>query len=129
MPMRRRQGCISIHNQTRATVVCHQVRIADTFLSRLVGLLGKRTLTPGTGLLIQPSSGVHTWGMAFPIDIVALGRSYEVVGAWQSVGPWRIRGLSLKTRHVLELPPGQIERAQITVGDELCLIAASDACD
>lgn len=123
--MRPRKNCVSIRNQTKATVVCHQARLADTFITRLAGLLGKRQLAPGTGLLIQPSSGVHTWGMAFPIDIVALGRGYKVVGVWKNVGPWRVCGLSLKTRCVLELPSGQIDHAKITVGDELRLVAVS----
>ena len=123
--MRPQKNCVSIRNQTKATVVCQQARLADTFFTRLIGLLGKRQLSPGTGLLIQPSAGVHTWGMAFPIDIVALGRGYKVVGVWKNVGPWRVRGLSFKTRCVLELPSGQIDQAQITVGDELRMVAGS----
>jgi len=45
----------------------------------MVGLLGKARLDPGKGLLIVPSSGVHTWGMRFPIDVVALNRHLRVL--------------------------------------------------
>ena len=121
--MRPQINCVSIRNQTKATVVCQQARLADTFFTRLIGLLGKRQLSPGAGLLLQPSSGVHTWGMAFPIDIVALDRGYKVVGVWKNVGPCRVRGLSIKTRRVLELPAGQVDQAQIAVGDELRIAA------
>jgi uncharacterized membrane protein (UPF0127 family) len=110
---------LSITNRTRATVVCRQVRIADTFATRLFGLVGKDQLEPGTGLLLQPSTGAHTWGMKFAIDIVTLDKDRQVVGFWENVGPWRMRGLDSRTRSVLELPVGQIALAKIAVGDEL----------
>jgi uncharacterized membrane protein (UPF0127 family) len=112
---------ISIVNTSRSTVVGHNVRLADTFLTRLFGLLGKRGINPGGGLLIKPSSGVHTFGMAFPIDIIALDQAYRVVGAWSHIGPRRIRGLNRRTRCILELPSGQIERSKTVIGDELKL--------
>jgi uncharacterized membrane protein (UPF0127 family) len=117
--MGRQRKHILVLNRTKNTTVCHQSSVADTFLTRLIGLLGTRKLDPGKGLLIQPSSGVHTFGMAFSIDIVALDLKNHVVGAWACVGPGRVRGLSRKTRRILELPSGQIERSMISVGDEL----------
>ena len=112
-----------VTNQTRGTILCPHASLADTSRTRLFGLLGKPGLAAGTGLLIQPSSGVHTWGMRFPIDIVALDRHHHVAGLWRSVGAWRIRGLSLKTRSVLELAPGAIDRSQTQPGDLLTLTA------
>ena len=110
---------VSIANRTRATIVCREAGIADTFASRLFGLLGQDTLEPGTGLLLQPSTGVHTWGMKFNIDIVTLDEEHRVIGLFENVGPWRLRGLDSRTRAVLELPAGQIANAHIGLGDEL----------
>jgi uncharacterized membrane protein (UPF0127 family) len=110
---------ISISNATREVGVCSSALLANTFPARLFGLLGKRSLAEDAGLLIKPSSGVHTFGMAFAIDIVALDKSNRVIGVWEKTGPWKIRGLSLRTRSVLELPPGKIGRCRITVGDQL----------
>jgi uncharacterized membrane protein (UPF0127 family) len=59
--------------------------------------------------------------MSFAIDIVTLDCERRVVGVWESVEPWRMRGLDARTRSVLELPAGQIVRAQISLGDELVL--------
>jgi uncharacterized membrane protein (UPF0127 family) len=112
---------ISILNRTKATIVCDEGRLADTFSTRLFGLLGRRELRQGEGLLIKPSSGVHTFGMSFSIDIVALDTTFKVVGVWPKVGPWLIRGVRRNTRCVLELPPGQAERANIGIGDELVI--------
>ena len=43
------------------------------------GLLGKRSLAAGDGLLIKPAPSVHTFFMRFPIDVVFLSRKGEVM--------------------------------------------------
>ena len=110
---------LTIRNVTRDTVLCRQARLANTLLSGLRGLLGDTSLYPDGGLLLDPSSGVHTWGMRFPLDIVALDRKRRVIGLWRSVGRGRICGVSLRTRSVLELPIGQIVASGTEVGDQL----------
>jgi uncharacterized protein len=120
-------GTIEIVNTTKGTVIGSAIRVAATTRARLVGLLGKTHLDPGEGLLIVPSSGVHTWGMRFPIDVVALDRRLRVVGVWQHLGSFRIAAVGWTTRSVLELPAGTIRRSQIEVGDQLNVIPASAA--
>jgi uncharacterized membrane protein (UPF0127 family) len=68
-----------------------------------------------------PSSGVHTWGMLFPIDVVALDRGMRVLGVWERVGGFRIAAVGWKTRSVLELPVGTIRRSRIEVNDQLAI--------
>ena len=108
-----------LSNITRATTVGTQITIADTFLTRLIGLMGRKRLDAGCGLLIKPSSGIHTIGMRFPIDVVALDRNMVVLKLWPRVPPFRMTGISLRTHSMLELPPGQIEQCGIQVGDQL----------
>ena len=122
------QTALDITNVTRATSVCSDGRLADTFRTRLFGLLFTRSLEADSGLLIRPSSGVHTFGMSFPIDIVALDRHARVVGVWEAVGPWRIRGLGRGTRSVLELRSGSARQAGIAVGDQLAIHPVAHAC-
>ena len=112
---------LKIINTTKNTVVCVQGVLADTMTLRLIGLLGMRRLTPQGGLLIKPSSGVHTFGMRFPIDIISLDRNNRVLGVWENIGPWKVRGVSLRTRSVLELPSGRIKQCSIEPGDELAV--------
>lgn len=114
---------VEVRNETRGTVVCAGARMADTFPLRLFGLLRERSLDEQDGLMIVPSSGVHTFGMSFPIDIVALDKHSRVVGLWPHIGPWKVRGLSLRTQRVLELAPGRIERCGLRVGDSLTVVA------
>jgi uncharacterized membrane protein (UPF0127 family) len=110
---------ITIRNAGKAVTIGSKIALANTFTSRLFGLLGKRCLEPGSGILIRPSSGIHTFGMSFPIDVVALDKSLRVVEVWHSLAPFRFAGLSLKTRSVLELAAGQIEAGGIQPGDQL----------
>jgi uncharacterized protein len=110
---------VVVTNTTKGTIVGDHIRVADTSVSRAIGLLGVNHLDPGDGLWIKPSSGVHTVGMRFPIDIVALNGQMKVLGVWEHVGGFRFAGLRWKTRTVLELPVGTIAASRIEVHDQL----------
>jgi uncharacterized membrane protein (UPF0127 family) len=112
---------IEIVNTSKNAIVGSDIRVATTAWSRLTGLLGEVGLNPGGGLYIVPSSGIHTWGMLFPIDVVALDRRMRVLGVWERVGGFRIAALGWKTRSVLELPVGAIRRGGIEVNDQLAI--------
>jgi uncharacterized membrane protein (UPF0127 family) len=108
-----------LRNKTRATTVGTRINIADTSLTRLIGLVGRRRLDAGCGLLIKPSSGIHTFGMLFPIDVVALSKNLQVLKLWHRLAPFRVTSIQLKTYCILELPAGQIRNCQIEIGDQL----------
>jgi uncharacterized membrane protein (UPF0127 family) len=92
----------------------------------MVGLLGRRGLDAGGGLWIKPSSGVHTFGMAFKIDVVGLDRDLMVIKLWRCLAPFRLTAVSMKLRSVLELPCGTIARSQIHIGDQIQIDPASE---
>ena len=110
-----------VYNKTRETFVATEALLADSYLTRLVGLLGKtrRWAQLGRGLWIVPSRGVHTIGMLFPIDLIFLGKDKEVVYTEEYVRPFRISKVSLKATSVLELPPHTIYRSGTKIGDQL----------
>jgi uncharacterized membrane protein (UPF0127 family) len=110
---------MNLRNVTRATTVGTRITIADTFLTRLIGLAGRRRLDAGCGLLIRPSSGIHTFGMLFPIDVVALNRNLQVLRLWHRLAPFRVTTINLKTHSILELPAGGISACEMRVGDQL----------
>jgi uncharacterized membrane protein (UPF0127 family) len=99
--------------------VCHELKIADRYVTRLVGLLNKRRLEPGAGLLIEPCSSIHTIGMAFPIDVVTLDRDYRVLGIWKDIRPWRVKVFRGDTYRVLELGSGTLHSSNVQIGDYL----------
>jgi uncharacterized protein len=110
---------VTIRNVTRATVIGTRIAVAETCLTRLIGLLGRRRLETDAGLWIRPSSGVHTFGMRFPIDVIALDRELYVCAVWPKLRPWRISGVSWRIHSVIELPIGSIQRGNIQRGDQL----------
>ena len=115
-----------VTNTTRDTAVGESVELANTSLKRMVGLLGRRGLDAGGGLWIKPSSGVHTFGMAFKIDVVGLDRDLKVIKLWRCLAPFRLTAVSMKLRSVLELPCGTIARSQIHIGDQIQIDPASE---
>jgi uncharacterized membrane protein (UPF0127 family) len=108
-----------VTNTTRGTIVGESIELADTSLKRMFGLLGRRGLDAGGGLWIKPSSGVHTFGMAFKIDVVGLDRDLKVIKLWRCLAPFRVTSVSLKLRSVLELPCGTISQNQMKLGDQI----------
>jgi len=87
----------------------------------MFGLLGRKRLDAGGGLWIKPSSGVHTFFMAFTIDVIGLDRDLKVIKLWHSLPPWRVTSVSVKLRSVIELPSGTIRAADVQLGDTLTI--------
>lgn len=112
---------VTVHNLTRDTRVGNQIEIANTQKTRLVGLLGRSGLQPEEGLWIRPSSGVHTFGMRFPIDVVGLDKEKRVVKLWEQLVPQRVTALSWSMQSALELAPGTIRRCGVKLGDVLAI--------
>ena len=112
---------IYVYNKTRESFVATEATVANTYLLRLVGLLGKAKCwtRPGNGLWIVPSRGVHTIGMLFPIDLIFLDNSKCVVHIEEHVRPFVLGKFCLKAASVLELPPYTIFRTGTHVGDLL----------
>jgi uncharacterized membrane protein (UPF0127 family) len=112
---------VVVRNVTRGSVLGDRIRIADTSLTRLFGLLSRSGLSAGEGLWIQPSSGVHTFFMRFTIDVVGLDRERKVIKLWPNLVPWRVTSVSTKLRNVIELPGGSIAASGTLLGDTLAV--------
>ena len=81
-----------------------RVEVADRFVPRLIGLLG-RSDAPASdcGLLLIARSGVHTLGMRFVIDIAQLDRELRVLRVSSRVPPGRWITAPRGTRATLEM--------------------------
>ena len=102
-------------------VVCGRCLLADTPLTRLRGLLGRRRLGQDEGLLIRPAGSVHTFFMRFPIDVVFLSRDDAVLKVVRSLRPWRLAAAP-GAKRTLELPAGGAARARLAPGERLVLV-------
>jgi uncharacterized membrane protein (UPF0127 family) len=103
--------------------VCERCVFADTALARMRGLLGRKSLPNGEGILLRPASSVHTAFMRFPIDAVFLDRELRVLKVAPDLRPWRTAARR-KAHAVLELPAGEAARRGIEPGHRLIADAA-----
>ena len=117
--MRWQKKTVRATNLTRGRLVGKCIRVAETGLTRIVGLLGERELLPGDGLLIVPSQSIHTWGMQFPIDIAFLDGDWKVIAMRDDMGPFRMTRIFWKAAAVLELPSGVLASTSTQIGDAM----------
>ena len=101
-------------------VVCERCLVADSPWSRMRGLLGRRGLESGEGLLLRPTGSVHTFFMRFPIDVVFVSRDGEVLKVARALPAWRTAG-ARRAKAALELAADEAERREIRVGTRLDL--------
>jgi uncharacterized membrane protein (UPF0127 family) len=79
-----------------------RVFAAATPRARLLGLMGVDDLPAGVGLHLRPTRSVHTFGMRFPLDLLWLDATGEVVRVDRAVPPRRVVGCRA-ARSVIEL--------------------------
>ena len=108
---------VSIANRD-GLVVCETCVLADSPLTRMRGLLGRKQLDPGHGILLRPAPAIHTWFMRFAIDAVFLDRDLNVLSVRRRLHPWRIAG-QRGARAVLELSAGEAEHRGVEPGNRL----------
>ena len=104
-------------NLTRGATVASSARVANTFWSSFRGLMLAPPLPAGAGLVIVPSSSIHTQFMRFPIDVLYVNKEDVIVGIDRNLRPWRIGRFYKRVHYVVELPAGGAEGCQ--VGDRL----------
>lgn len=73
----------------RVDILGVRAEVARTLCERMRGLLGRRSLPPGEGLLILKCNAIHTCFMKFAIDATFLDRHDRVVKVVRNIRPWR----------------------------------------
>ena len=94
------------------------LQLADSFWSRLKGLLGTAALSEGEGLLLRPCNCVHTCGMRYAIDVFFLDSGGRILKLAQELAPWRC-ACCWQAAAVLELPAGTVQRQELQTGQQL----------
>jgi uncharacterized protein len=82
------------------------VSIPETPRERARGLIGRKDLSLGEGLLLERCRSVHTFGMRYPIDVVLMDRSHRVVRVVR-MAPGRLLLPRPGVRHILEVAAGE----------------------
>ena len=113
-------GNIEGASQVSPLSLASRIEVADSFLTRAKGLLG-RSLRLGEGLYISPCSAVHTFGMSEPIDVIFLGSDGTALAIYSSLPPWRLTRHVQGAHGVLELHAGTVAEANLRVGRKVDL--------
>ncbi|MBP7279014.1 MAG: DUF192 domain-containing protein [Sedimentibacter sp.] len=95
------------------------IKSADSFITKLIGLLNKKSLDKNEGLLLTNCSGIHCFFMKFTIDAVYLSKDMKVIYK-ETVKPWRTGKFVRNCTHILELPEGMAK--DIEIGDYISLL-------
>lgn len=103
-------------------VVAESVTVADSTGRRLRGLLGKRDLPSGHGVLLRPAWSIHTAFMRFAIDVVFLDADQIVIKIVPSLTPFKTASCR-GAREVVELRAGECERRGLALGDRVAWAA------
>lgn len=103
-------------------VVAESVVVADSTGRRLRGLLGKRDLPAGHGVLLRPAWSIHTAFMRFPIDVVFLDADQVVVKIVPSLPAFKTASCR-GAREVVELRAGECTRRGLSLGDRVAWAA------
>jgi uncharacterized membrane protein (UPF0127 family) len=106
-------------NLTRGVSLAQSTRLADTFSSRLVGLLADKTHPAGARIWIVPCNSIHSFGMRFTFDALFLDKNLRVVHLIPEMKPWRASKIVFSAHGVLELPAGLISQTATALGDQL----------
>lgn len=91
---------------------------ANTWSSRLIGLLNKENLPDAESMLLDPANQVHTFFMRFGIDVLFLDSENKIL-CIKHLKPWRLSPLIFKSKKILETRFEQTKKLGLKVGDRL----------
>ena len=100
-------------------VVADKAKIAEDYLNRSKGLLGRPGMDQGEGLVIRPCSSIHTFFMQFSIDVLFVDKNDRIIKIKSALKPWRLSGCLFGCRYVIELPEGAIAKSRIVTGNHV----------
>ncbi len=108
---------VRVMNRTRGVVLADSAELADNYWTRFMGLMGRRELPAGSGLVLKPGGGIHMWFMRIPLDVIHVDKTDRVTHVLRGIKPWRFGPLFVGGKLAIELPVGAAESTQ--VGDQI----------
>ncbi len=110
-----------LYNKTlNNNVIINEVNIANNFISRTIGLMGRKSMKPSSSLWIKNCNRIHTCFMKFPIDVIFVDKKLIVKKIYKHAKPWHHMFLGTwGANSVFEMPNGTLENLTISIGDQL----------
>ena len=108
-----------VKNTSNGNIILANCAATENALERMVGLLGRKSISMDEGLWIESCNSIHTLFMRFPIDAVFLDSNGKILTIYRELKPWRMSWIHFRAHSVLELASGQSNRLQLRVGEVL----------
>lgn len=90
----------------------NKIKVANSFSTRLKGLMFLKNLEDSEGLLLENCNSIHTFFMRFTIDVAYLDKNYMVIGK-ETIKPWKVGKILIKTKHVFECNKNSLDCVKI----------------
>ncbi|MGN8833098.1 DUF192 domain-containing protein [Selenomonas montiformis] len=97
------------------------VKVADSFFSRLLGLMGKKEMKDNQALLITKCNSIHTFFMRFNMDAVFLDKNMVVKKSVKSIKPCSVAA-EWSSSAVLEFMSKGNEKTQVEENDKIKIL-------
>jgi uncharacterized membrane protein (UPF0127 family) len=104
-------------NERTGAVVATAIAEADGPWQAFKGLMFRKDLPDGQGMVFRPARGIHTHFMRFPIDLIFLDKSDRVVKIRPAMVPWRFDFTNAAA--VIEMNAGAAQAQDVQPGDHL----------
>lgn len=115
---------VEITNRETGCVLAREALLADNFIARFKGLMGKSSLSPGReGLILYPCRAVHTMFMRFALDLAFVDGEGMVIRTVLHLPPNRSCSPCPGALCVLELPAGSLDATGTLPGHRLLFSA------
>ncbi len=108
-----------IINTTKNTTIAQKGALADTFFSRMTGLLNRKSLQKNEALIITRCQHIHMLFMRFAIDAIFVSKDNHVVGLVKDIKPFQLSKIFFHAHYVIEAPVGTIVQTETSLGDRV----------
>lgn len=109
-------------NQDNGHIIANKIRISDTYIKRLIGLLSTKNLSSDCALHLKPCGGIHTFFMRYSIDVLYLDSECRIIAFEENLKPWSMGKIHKETKSVIELSSGIISKTHLKIRNRLEII-------
>ncbi|MBF6600299.1 MAG: DUF192 domain-containing protein [Dehalococcoidia bacterium] len=109
----------SVRNADRDAVLAPRARLASSYIDRFLGLMGRKGIEHGGGLLLTRSASIHSFFMRFRFDAVFVDRENRVTKTVSAMRPWWVAFGGRGARDTIELPAGTVAATGTQPGDRI----------
>jgi uncharacterized membrane protein (UPF0127 family) len=112
---------VRVVNSTRGACLASDAEVASSFFAKFAGLMLRKGLPEGGGLVILSGEPIHMFFMRFALDVVHTDQQGTVLRILHGIKPWRLGPYVRKCRMAIELPAGTAARTGTVEGDVIVL--------